>query len=68
MGFLIGHDVVLYLGDDTANNLNTLKGDIMESLIISVMAAIWLALKVSEMRSRQSMHDAFKALAIDLVK
>jgi len=68
MGFLIGHDGVLGLEDNTANNLNTHKGDTMESLIISVMATIWLALKVSEMRSRQSMHDAFKALAIDLVK
>jgi hypothetical protein len=40
----------------------------MESLIISVIAAIWLAAKVSEMKSQQSIHDVFKALAIDLVK
>jgi hypothetical protein len=40
----------------------------MESLIISVMAAVWLAVKVSKMRSRQSIHETFKALAIDLLR
>lgn len=40
----------------------------MESLIISVIAAIWLVVKVSEMKSQQSIHEKLKALAIDLVK
>jgi hypothetical protein len=44
------------------------KGFTMESLIISVVATIWLAAKVSEMKSQQSIHETFKALAIDLIK
>ncbi|MDD5716822.1 MAG: hypothetical protein PHW64_03390 [Sulfuricurvum sp.] len=42
----------------------------MESLILCAVAAIWLTAKVSEMRmrSRQSLHETFKTLAIELIK